>query len=86
MLTWNRRDSAPLSAALRAPKVKFGRNVVKKPHKNYQDEGKKSAINKKKINPQIKKPHLKMTPIKDNQIFSISASFWDALLLPSKIG
>ena len=33
--------------------------------KNYQDEDKKSAINKK-INSQIKKPHLKMIPIKDN--------------------
>ena len=30
----------------------------------YQDEEKKSAINKK-INSQIKKPHLKMIPIKD---------------------
>ena len=33
----------------RRPGVKFGRNVVKKKqHKNYQDEDKKSAINKKK--------------------------------------
>ena len=32
--------------------------------KNYQDEDKKSAINKK-IKSQIKKPHLKMIPIKD---------------------
>ena len=32
--------------------------------KNYQDEEKKSAINKK-INSQIKKTHLKMIPIKD---------------------
>ena len=32
----------------RRPEVKFGRNVVKKKqHKNYQDEDKKSAINKK---------------------------------------
>ena len=31
--------------------------------KNYQDEVKKSAINKK-INSQIKKPHLKIIPIK----------------------
>ena len=37
----------------------------KKQHKNYQDEDKKSTINKK-INPQIKKPHLKMIPVKDN--------------------
>ena len=37
----------------------------KKQHtkKNYQDEVKKSAINK---NSQIKKPHLKMIPIKDS--------------------
>ena len=38
----------------------------KKQHKNYQDEDKKSAINKK-INSQIKKPHLKMIPIKDKK-------------------
>ena len=37
-----------------------------KKHKNYQDEDKKSAINQKKIDSQIKKPHLKMIPIKDN--------------------
>ena len=49
----------------RRPEVKFGRNVMKKKqHKNYEDEDKKSAINKK-INSQIKKPHLKMIPIKD---------------------
>ena len=51
MITWNRRDSTPLSAAPRAPK-------------NYQDEDKKSAINLKKINSQIKKPHLKRIPNK----------------------
>ena len=51
----------------RSPEVKFGRNVVKKKqHKNYEDEDKKSAINKNKTNSQIKKPHLKMIPIKDN--------------------
>ena len=33
--------------------------------KNYPDEDKKFAINKK-VNSQIKKPHLKMIPIKDN--------------------
>ena len=33
-------------------------------HENYQDEDKKSAINKK-INSQIKKPHLKIIPIED---------------------
>ena len=34
----------------RRPEVKFGRNLVKKKqHKNYQDEDKKSAINKKLI-------------------------------------
>ena len=34
----------------RRPEVKFGRNVVKKKqHKNYQDEDKKFAINKKLI-------------------------------------
>ena len=50
----------------RRPEVKFGRNVVKKKqHKNYQDEDKKSAINKKKNNSQIKKPSLKRFPIKD---------------------
>ena len=50
----------------RRPEVKIGRNVVKKKqHKNYQDEDKKSARNEKKINSQIKKPHLKMIPIKD---------------------
>ena len=38
---------------------------MEKQHKNYQDGNKKSAINKK-INSQIKKPHLKMIPIKDN--------------------
>ena len=41
MLTWNCRDSTPPSAAPRAPK--------KKQRKNYQDEDKKSAINKKLI-------------------------------------
>ena len=48
----------------------FGRNIVrKKQHKTYQDEDKKSGIYKK-INSQIKKPHLKMIPIKDKyQIF-----------------
>ena len=49
--------------------MKFGRNVVKKKqHKSYQDEDKKSAINKikkKKISSQIKKPHLKIILIKD---------------------
>ena len=40
--------------------------LKKKQHQNYQDEDKKSATNKKKINSQIKKPHLKMIPIKDN--------------------
>ena len=38
----------------RRPEVKFGWNVVKKKqYKNYQDEDKKSAINKKKINSQM---------------------------------
>ena len=32
---------------------------------------KKSAINKKKINSQIKKPHLKMIPIKDKYKINI---------------
>ena len=36
--------------------------------KTYQDEDKKSVINKK-INFQIKKPHLKMIPIKDKNPF-----------------
>ena len=80
MLTWNRRDSTPLSAAPRAPKgdqvwkkarceiwpkrSERRNNAKKKKKKNYQDEDKKSAINKKN-NSQIKKPHLKMIPIKD---------------------
>ena len=54
--------------------MKFGRKVVKEEttqKKNYQDEDKKSAINKK-INSQIKKPHLKMIPIKDNYTLVIS--------------
>ena len=42
------------------PKRSERRNNTKKP---YQDEDKKSAINKKN-NSQIKKPHLKMIPIK----------------------
>ena len=42
--------------------------LLEKQHKNYQDEDKKSAINKK-INSQIKKPHLKMIPIKDNYLY-----------------
>ena len=45
------------------------RNEEETTQKNYQDEDKKSAINKKKnnkINFLIKKPHLKMIPIKDN--------------------
>ena len=52
--------------------MRFGQNVVKKKqHKNYQDEDKKSAINKR-INSQIKKPNLKMIPIKDNyQIYDL---------------
>ena len=48
--------------------MKFGRNVVKEEttqKKPYQDEDKKFR-NKIKINSQIKKPHLKMIPIKDN--------------------
>ena len=64
----------------RRPEVKFGWNAVKKKqHKNYQDEEKKSAINKK-INPQIKKPHLKMIPIKDNS----GVKIW-ILALPRKL-
>ena len=49
----------------RRPEVKFGWNVVKEEttQKNYQGEDKKSAINKK-INSQIKKPHLKMIQLK----------------------
>ena len=51
----------------RRPEVKFGQNLVKEEttQKNYQDEDKK-VRNKIKINSQIKKPHLKMIPIKDN--------------------
>ena len=40
---------------------------TKNKKKTYQDEDKKSAINKKK-NSQIKKPHLKMIQIKDNPL------------------
>ena len=65
---YNTLHSYPRSRFIpwRRPEVKFGRNALKKKqHKNYQDEDKKSAINKK-INSLIKKPHLKMIPIKDN--------------------
>ena len=59
MLIWNRRDSTPLSFGTRGT---ADRGVESK---NYQNEDKKSAINKK-INSEITKPHLKMLPIKDN--------------------
>ncbi len=59
--------------------MKFGRNVVKKKqHTNYQDEDKKSAI-KKKINSQIKKPHLKRIPNKDNYKFSTDLTMEDQI-------
>ena len=92
MLTWNRRDSTPLSAAPRAPKdgffghknpylvfhspcwrrpeVKFGQNVVKK--ETTQKKTTKMRTKSPlwiKINSQIKKPHLKMIPTKDNYLF-----------------
>ena len=82
MLTWNRKDSTPLSAAPRAPKGDqrwiFGSyksnylfSLSGLPQSGpYQDEDKKSAINKN-INSQIKKPHLKMIPIKDNYIYEL---------------
>ena len=63
--------------------MKFGRNVVKeettqKKQKNYQDEDKKSAINKN--NSQIKKPHLKMIQLKTKQVFfqtvSMAPQLW----------
>ena len=57
--------------------MKFGRNVVTEEptqKKTNQDENKKSAINKK-INSQIKKPHLKMIPIKDNDKFGTDPTF-----------
>ena len=44
------QHSYPMSRLnhLKKARVKFGRNVVKKKqYKNYQDEDKKSAINKK---------------------------------------
>ena len=52
--------------------MKFGRNVVKEEttQKKLPIEDKTSAINKK-INSQIKKPHLKMIPFKDNYIVFI---------------
>ena len=46
------QHSSPRSRLItwRRPEVKFGRNEVKKKqHKNYQDEDKKSAINKRLI-------------------------------------
>ena len=44
----------------RRPEVKLGRNAVKKKKKkNYQDEDKSPQLKRKKINTQIKKPHLK---------------------------
>ena len=67
----------PLSAAPQTPKDDQGwiflhsEKIVfvvrRNKKKNYQDEDKKSTINKK-INPQIKKPHLKRIPNKDNPI------------------
>ena len=63
MLTWNRRDSTTPSGARGAADGGVESLRKKKQHKNYQDEDKKSAINKK-INSQIKKPHLKMILIK----------------------
>ena len=60
--------------------VKFGWNVVKKKqHKNYQDEDKKSVINLKNNNSQIKKPHLKMIPIKDNYKFGTDPTMEDQI-------
>ena len=50
---------------------------MKEEKKNYQDEDKKSAINKIKwINSQIKKSHLKMIPIKDNYKNSVRTRLW----------
>ena len=49
---YNAQHSFPRSRSItwRGPEVKFGRNLVKKKqYKNYQDEDKKSAINKKLI-------------------------------------
>ena len=63
------------------PEVKFGRNVVKEEttqHKNYQNEDKKSAI--KKIDSQIKKPHLKMIPIKRQlELLVLKSNTWNHL-------
>ena len=93
MLTWNHRDSTPLSAAPRAPngyKTQHSLSAVavnhlKKargeiwPKRSEEETTQKTTkmrtkssqrINlKKKINSQIKKPHLKMIPIKDNRIY-----------------
>ena len=66
----------------RRPEVRFGRNVVKKKQlKNYQDEDKKSAINKK-ISSQIKKPYLKTISIKANWF---SLSFFLLFLAPKTV-
>ena len=80
------QHSYPISRLItgRRSEVKFGRNVVKKKNntKNYQDEDKKSAINKK-INSQIKKPHLKMIPIKDNYVIFFSVFTVHVFVVPS---
>ena len=96
-LTWDRRDSTPLSYAPRAPKItKEGINYwgydyktqhsyprsrlnhLKKargeiwPKRSEEETAQKQlrweqkVRNKEKINSLIKKPHLKMIPIKDN--------------------
>ena len=61
-------ESLRFQVSRRRPEVK--RSEEETTHKNYLDEDKKSAINKK-INSQIKKPHLKMIPIKDNQHYCV---------------
>ena len=44
-----------------------------------------SAINKKKINSRIKKPHLKMIPIKDNgaAVLIVNEFLWGWITTPS---
>ena len=50
---------------------KFGRNLVKEETTQKTTKMRKKVRNKLKINSQIKKPHLKMIPIKDKSLFSV---------------
>ena len=73
------QDSAFLSEVAVNPLKKargeiWPRHSEKETTQNYQDEDKKSVINKKYKKFQIKKPHLKMIPIKDNKNKTIVCS------------